>query len=184
MSTERFVYLGKFNLVKIRNGGLVSDSKKFSLVPQLPQKLMLASKVVNRKVNDLQLKLKQYIEYFCHLLNLVKKLWALACIDIKIRISSESKNKPIQWIDSTMEKVSLRVFWEYVCVCARVYVCVRERENECMCVRESICWVCMRERKRVCTCVWERKTVKVCVFNFNFFFRHYKKKPIRGFQIE
>ncbi len=156
--------------------------------------MMLASKVVNRKVNDLQLKLKQCIEYFCHLLHLVKKLWALECIDIKIRISSESRNKPIQWIDSTMKKVSLRVFlgvclWkcEYVRICA----CMCERGRERMsvwvfvCVRESMCWVCMRERKRVSKCVWERKTVKVCVFNFNFlFFRHYKKKPIRGFQIE
>ena len=38
--------LFKLNLVKIRNGGLVLCSSQFPVLPQLPQKMTLAAKVV------------------------------------------------------------------------------------------------------------------------------------------
>jgi len=41
--------LDKINLVKIRNGGKVLGSSQFSILSQLPQKAILASKVV---IND------------------------------------------------------------------------------------------------------------------------------------
>ena len=46
--TERFIYLDKLILVKFAYGGLVLGSSKLLLLPRLPQKMMLASKVVKR----------------------------------------------------------------------------------------------------------------------------------------
>ena len=42
----RITDLDKLNLVKIQNGGQVSGSSQFPLMPRLPQKMTLASKVV------------------------------------------------------------------------------------------------------------------------------------------
>jgi len=44
--TVRIKDLDKLKLVKICNNGQVLGSSQFSLLPQLPQKTMLASKVV------------------------------------------------------------------------------------------------------------------------------------------
>ena len=38
--------LDKLNLVKMRSGGLVFGSSKFPLLPKLPQKMIIALKVV------------------------------------------------------------------------------------------------------------------------------------------
>ena len=46
LGLKNITNLDKFNLVKICNGGLVLGSSQFSLLPKLPQKMMLASKVV------------------------------------------------------------------------------------------------------------------------------------------
>ena len=45
-STVCITDLNKLNLVKFAYGGLVSGSSKFLPLPQLPQKMMIASKVV------------------------------------------------------------------------------------------------------------------------------------------
>jgi hypothetical protein len=44
-STFTFMYLG-FRQVKFDNGGLILSSRQFLLLPQLPQKMKIASKVV------------------------------------------------------------------------------------------------------------------------------------------
>ena len=41
--------LDKFNLVKIGYGGLVLGISQFMILPQLPQKMMLTTKVTQKK---------------------------------------------------------------------------------------------------------------------------------------
>jgi len=56
-NTVRIKYLDKLNLVKIRNGGKVLGSSQFSLLPQLPQKMTLASKVIKNLLKNSHLAL-------------------------------------------------------------------------------------------------------------------------------
>jgi hypothetical protein len=44
-STERFTEFDKLNLIEFDYGGLFLGSRQFLILPQLPQKLTLASKV-------------------------------------------------------------------------------------------------------------------------------------------
>ena len=60
-STVRITYLYTHNSVRIYNGGLVFGSSRFPLLPKLPQKMMLASKVVKIELKNNHLALSVYI---------------------------------------------------------------------------------------------------------------------------